>query len=182
MKEMQTQLAFPLVLKIPDGSFSRGVIKVRDAGEYQQKASQMLEDSFIILAQEFLPTSFDWRIGVLDGKPLFACKYHMARGHWQIYNHKAKGKTDMGGFETMRVGDAPQNIVKTAVRASLQMGRSLYGVDLKEVNGTPYVIEVNDNPNVDTGVEDKATGEEIYNTIISVFRERILASKGLARS
>ncbi|MCB1460046.1 MAG: RimK-like ATPgrasp N-terminal domain-containing protein, partial [Nitratireductor sp.] len=182
MKEMLAQLSFPLVLKIPDGSFSRGVIKVRDAGEYQQKASQMLEDSFIILAQEFLPTSFDWRIGVLDGKPLFACKYHMARGHWQIYNHKAKGKTDMGGFETMRVGDAPQNIVKTAVRASLQMGRSLYGVDLKEVNGTPYVIEVNDNPNVDTGVEDKATGEEIYNTIISVFRERILASKGLARS
>ena len=181
MKEMQTQLAFPLVLKIPDGSFSRGVIKVRDAGEYQQKASQMLEDSFIILAQEFLPTSFDWRIGVLDGKPLFACKYHMARGHWQIYNHKAKGKTDMGGFETVRVEDAPQNIVKTAVRASLQMGRSLYGVDLKEVDGTPFVIEVNDNPNVDTGVEDKATGEEVYNTIISVFRERILASKGLAR-
>ncbi|MEZ5871695.1 MAG: GNAT family N-acetyltransferase [Nitratireductor sp.] len=181
MKEMLAHLSFPLVLKIPDGSFSRGVIKVRDANEYHEKASAMLEDSFIILAQEFLPTAFDWRIGVLDGKPLFACKYHMARGHWQIYNHKAKGKTDMGDFETMRVEEAPQKIVKTAIRASLQMGRSLYGVDLKEIDGTPYVIEVNDNPNVDTGVEDKATGEEVYNTIISVFRERILVSKGLTK-
>ena len=29
-------------------------------------------------AQEYLATDFDWRVGVLDRRPLFACKYFMA--------------------------------------------------------------------------------------------------------
>ena len=29
----------------------------------------MLEDSDLILAQEFMYTEYDWRIGVLDGEP-----------------------------------------------------------------------------------------------------------------
>jgi len=180
MKETAATIAYPTVLKIPDGSFSRGVVKVGDAGEFCVQASKMLEDSFVVLAQEFLPTAFDWRIGVLDGKPLYACKYHMARGHWQVYNHAQKKGRNYGGFETFALADAPPKIVRTAVRASLQMGRGLYGVDLKEIEGTPYVIEVNDNPNIDNGVEDKMSGDEVYNSIISVFRERILNAKGLA--
>jgi len=172
--------SFPIVLKIPDGAFSRGVTKVANEAEYMAEAARMLEESFIIIAQEYLPTPFDWRIGILDGKPLFACKYHMARGHWQIYKHKEGGKVDAGGFETMAVEKAPDAIVKAAVKASAQMGRGLYGVDLKEARGAAHVIEVNDNPNVDAGVEDKALGEKIYDTIIGVFRQRILVAKGLA--
>ncbi len=179
MKEAIEGMPFPIVLKIPDGSFSRGVIKVNNAEEYREQATKMLEGSFIILAQEFLPTDFDWRIGVLDGKPLFACKYAMARGHWQIYNHKSKGKTDSGGFETLELGDVPERIVRTAVRASLQMGRGLYGVDLKEIKGRPVVIEVNDNPNIDAGIEDRKGGDKVYDAVISVFRERILTTRGL---
>ena len=44
-----------------------------------------------------MPTDYDWRIGVLDGEPLFACKYKMARGHWQIIKHEADGKYTEGG-------------------------------------------------------------------------------------
>lgn len=179
LKEMQGQLTYPTVLKIPDGSFSRGVVKVKDPEEFQTKAGEMLEDSYFILAQEFLPTEFDWRIGILDGKALFACKYHMARGHWQVYDHASKKKVNWGPAETVDIAEAPQHVVKAAVRASLQMGRSLYGVDMKDVNGTPYVIEVNDNPNLDNGVEDGVLGDALYNTVITVFRNRILASKGL---
>ncbi|GIL01119.1 MAG: hypothetical protein BroJett030_10180 [Alphaproteobacteria bacterium] len=180
LREVADTLAYPTVLKIPDGSFSRGVVKVSDAAEFRQRAAEMLEDSFIILAQEYLPTAFDWRIGVLDGRPLFACKYMMARGHWQIYHHTKKGKTEAGGFETLLIEDVPPAIVKTAVRASLQMGRGLYGVDLKEIDATPVVIEVNDNPNIDAGIEDKRAGEALYDAVISLFRERILVTKGLA--
>ena len=60
------------------------------------------------------------------------------------------------------------------------MGRGLYGVDLKDVNGVPHVIEVNDNPNIDAGYEDKVLGEHLYNSVISVFRKRILIARGLA--
>ncbi len=174
------QLSFPCVLKIPDGSFSRGVIKVKNVDEYVAQATKMLENSFIILAQEYLYTEFDWRIGVLDGRPLFACKYHMAKGHWQIYNHRAGGRTSAGGFETMAVEDAPPAVIKAAVKASLQMGHGLYGVDIKEARGIAHVIEVNDNPNIDAGIEDKFIGERMYDEVISVFRRRILIARGLA--
>ena len=50
-------------------------------------AAKLLADSELVLAQEFLYTPFDWRIGVLAGEPLYACKYFMARKHWQIYDH-----------------------------------------------------------------------------------------------
>ena len=60
------------------------------------------------------------------------------------------------------------------------MGRGLYGVDLKDVSGVPHVIEVNDNPNIDVGYEDKVLGEHLYNSVISVFRKRILIARGLA--
>jgi glutathione synthase/RimK-type ligase-like ATP-grasp enzyme len=180
LREVLGQLDFPCVLKIPDGSFSRGVVKVKNADEYVEQATKMLEDSFIILAQEYLYTEFDWRIGVLDGRPLFACKYHMAKGHWQIYNHRAGGRTSAGGFETMAVEDAPPSVIKAAVKASLQMGHGLYGVDVKEARGIAHVIEVNDNPNIDAGIEDKFIGERMYDEVISEFRRRILIARGLA--
>jgi hypothetical protein len=42
-------------------------------------------------------TEFDWRIGILNGQALYACQYFMSRGHWQIYNHAAKGNHKASG-------------------------------------------------------------------------------------
>jgi glutathione synthase/RimK-type ligase-like ATP-grasp enzyme len=36
-----------------------------------------------------------------------------------------------------------------------------------------YVIEVNDNPNIDAGVEDQILGDEIYRRIMDGFLRRI---------
>ena len=80
----------------------------------------------------------------------------------------------------MAVEDAPPAVIKAAVKASLQMGHGLYGVDVKEARGMAYVIEVNDNPNIDAGIEDKFIGERMYDEVISVFRRRILIARGLA--
>jgi glutathione synthase/RimK-type ligase-like ATP-grasp enzyme len=42
------------------------------------------------------------------------------------------------------------------------------------------VIEVNDNPSIDSGVEDKYLGDELYRVIISEFLRRMdNRSKGL---
>ncbi len=40
-------------------------------------------------------------------------------------------------------------------------------VDLKEVDGHVLVIEVNDNPSIDAGVEDQVLGEELYRQIVA---------------
>ena len=177
LNEMATSLAFPVVLKIPDGSFSRGVFKIETTDAFLSKANLLLEKSYVLVAQEFMPTPYDWRIGVLDGQPLFACKYFMSRGHWQIYNHKSNNKVDSGDFETVPVAEVPTHVLDAAIRASLSVGNGLYGVDIKEIDGRAFIIEVNDNPNIDAGIEDKIIGADLYNQLMTSFHQRILLAR-----
>jgi glutathione synthase/RimK-type ligase-like ATP-grasp enzyme len=172
-KEAVGRLGFPLVLKIPDGSFSRGVVKVETPDALEKAAGELFQHSALLLAQKFVYTEFDWRIGVLNREPLYACKYYMSRGHWQIYNHGAKGTAKSGGFETIPVRDAPAEVVKLALKATQPIGDGLYGVDLKQVGDKPVVIEVNDNPSIDAGVEDAYLGEDLYRRIMQEFLRRM---------
>jgi glutathione synthase/RimK-type ligase-like ATP-grasp enzyme len=176
MKEVVAKLGFPLVLKIPDGSFSRGVVKVQSEEALEKAAGELFQHSALLLAQEYLYTEFDWRIGVLNHEPLFACKYYMSRGHWQIYNHGAKGTAKSGGFETIAVNDAPADVVKLALKATQSIGDGLYGVDLKQVGNKPVVIEVNDNPSIDAGVEDDHLGDALYLRIMQERKRQGIAS------
>jgi glutathione synthase/RimK-type ligase-like ATP-grasp enzyme len=169
--------SYPLVLKIPDSAFSLGVFKVSSEVEFRAKAAELLEDSDLVLAQEFLPTDFDWRVGVLDRKPLYVCRYFMSKDHWQIYNHARKDEDRMGEFDTMAVEDAPADVIDTALRAANLIGDGLYGVDLKQRDGKCYVIEINDNPNIDAGVEDELLGHELYERVMRSFLDRIERSK-----
>jgi len=170
-------LGFPLVLKKPDSAFSRGVVKVGDEQELAVRLAEFFEESDLIVAQEFLPTTFDWRIGIIDGQPLYACKYYMADGHWQVIHSERTGDSRYGRNETVPVELAPQKAVKTALKAANLIGDGLYGVDVKESAGKFYVIEVNDNPNLDANVEDAVLKDELYQRIMSVFLRRIERKK-----
>jgi glutathione synthase/RimK-type ligase-like ATP-grasp enzyme len=138
----------------------------------------MLEKSDLVVAQEYAPTPYDWRVGVLDRKPLYACRYYMARNHWQIYKQQAGGKMTGGRWDTMRVEDAPPGVVDLGVRAANAIGDGLYGVDIKELGGRYVVIEVNDNPSVERGVEDQVLGDALYEAVAQVFRSRLEAARG----
>jgi len=166
-------LGFPLVLKIPDSSFSRGVKKAANFAELKALAELWLEDSDLLIAQKFIPTEFDWRIGVLGGQPLFAVHYLMAKQHWQIVNHKPSGKPDEGGFKTFTLKETPAHVVDTAVRAARCIGDGLYGVDLKETKDGVFVIEVNDNPNLDHGCEDSGEKDEVWVRLTQWFLDRL---------
>jgi glutathione synthase/RimK-type ligase-like ATP-grasp enzyme len=69
--------------------------------------------------------------------------------------------------------EVPSRVLRAGVRAANAIGDGLYGVDVKEVDGHAYVVEVNDNPNLESGVEDKIGGDEIYEAILRHFLERI---------
>lgn len=167
-------LPFPLVLKLPESSFSLGVYKVGDLSALQIRLKQMFAQSDLVIAQEFLETAFDWRIGVLDHAPLFACKYYMARGHWQVYNWGDETSADFAGqSEAIPLQQVPPHILKAAVKSSSLIGDGLYGVDLKDVQGQAYVIEINDNPNIDVGIEDALLQDELYLRIMASFFSRI---------
>lgn len=175
--EIQPQIGLPCVLKQPDSSFSQGVTKVERAEQLAPAVEQLLESSDLVLAQEFLPTPFDWRVCVLDRKPLFACRYFMARRHWQIVNRSAKGAASEGRVEAVTFEAVPTPVLNTAVRAARLIGDGLYGVDLKYINDQVYVIEINDNPNIDAGYDDQVFRLSLYDRIMQVFLERIMLRK-----
>ncbi|TVQ75386.1 MAG: RimK family alpha-L-glutamate ligase, partial [Chromatiaceae bacterium] len=129
--------------------------------------------SDLILAQEFVYTEFDWRIGVLNKQPLYACQYLMSRKHWQIVNHQAKGRLRQGGARTLAVEDVPPMVIKTALKAANLIGDGLYGVDLKQTDRGMMVIEVNDNPSLDAGVEDAILKDDLYRRILEDFVRRL---------
>lgn len=168
------RVALPTVLKVPDGAFSRGVHKVESREELEAVLKQMLKDSELVIAQEYAPSEYDWRIGVLDHQPLYACKYYMAAGHWQIYNWSAENPKKIAGrSETLHVELAPPKVVEMACQAARLIGDGFYGVDLKQVGDRVLVIEVNDNPSIESGVEDDVLGMELYRRIARLFRKRI---------
>jgi glutathione synthase/RimK-type ligase-like ATP-grasp enzyme len=176
LDELEASLGFPIVVKIPDGSFSRGVEKAANLAELKAICERLFRESTLLLAQEFLYTDFDWRIGILDNKPLYACRYYMVKHHWQIYRHGSR--TDSGGFDTLPVEAVPKSVLDVALRATRPIGNGFYGVDVKEREGRGYVIEVNDNPSIDSGVEDKHLGMDLYREIMRTLLKRMEARRG----
>lgn len=175
LKQAINEIGFPMIIKIPDGSFSKGIFKVKDEKELEKVTDELFRKSALLLAQEFLYTDYDWRIGIMNDRPIFACKYYMTKGHWQIYDHtkKVNSEVESGDTETFPISKVPKSVLNTALKLSHQVGRSLYGVDLKEKDGKAYVIEINDNPNIDAGIEDAILGMDLYHNIIHDFVKRI---------
>lgn len=165
-------LGLPFVIKLPDGSFSAAVHKIGSREEFRRRSREMFARSPLLIAQEFLPTQFDWRVTVLGGRLLFASRYYMARGHWQIRT-EVKGTERYGKVEAIPRGQAPEEVVRAALRAASLIGGGLYGVDLKETDAGPVVIEINDNPNLDVGYEDAEDGNAIYEDIVGYFVQHI---------
>jgi glutathione synthase/RimK-type ligase-like ATP-grasp enzyme len=166
-------LGFPVVLKIPDGSFSRGIYKAENDKQVHEYTTKLFRDSDLILAQEYHYTDYDWRIGILNNIPLFACQYFMSPAHWQIVKHGESGRTTEGGFKTWAVDAAPAAVVEAASNAARLIGNGFYGVDVKHSERGTFVIEINDNPNLESGVEDAVLGAELYQRILTEFIRRI---------
>lgn len=171
--EVMERLGSPVVLKAPDGSFSRSVHKVSTLDEFQTTAKKLYADTALILAQEYMPTQFDWRVGVLGGEPLFASQYKMARGHWQVAKPQKDGGLSFGGVNTIPVEQAPKSVIDAAVRTARLIGDGLYGIDLKENERGVFVIEINDNPNLDHEDEGEVLKDELWRRLINWFSERL---------
>jgi len=167
---------YPLILKMPEGAFSQYIYKVTTRDMLEEKLRFLLKKSALVLVQEYLYTEYDWRIGVLNGRPIYACRYYMAHNHWKIYNHDSK-RFFSGKFDTLATFETPRVVLDAAIKACKLIGSGFYGVDIKLVDKQAYVLEVNDNPSIDHKVEDEYLGDELYMVIASDFLRR-LESRG----
>jgi glutathione synthase/RimK-type ligase-like ATP-grasp enzyme len=174
--EIIRELGLPCVLKQPDSAFSEGVFRADTREELAQGLQRLLSRSDLVVVQSFVPTEFDWRVGVIDRQPLFVCRYYMADGHWQIYHHGARRTTE-GESETIAVQHAPHDVLNLALKTANAVGDGFYGVDIKSVNGRHLLMEINDNPSIDHGVEDAVLGDALYERVMKVFRARVEAGR-----
>ncbi|MDE2024903.1 MAG: RimK family alpha-L-glutamate ligase [Patescibacteria group bacterium] len=161
------KLSRPYIVKNPYSCFSKGVYKVDAPTEYERFAYVLLEKLDKIIVQEFIQTEFDWRICIFGGRIIFACKYFMSPGHWKILKHTSKGEPIDGDSEGVDLKNVPIEVLEVALKAASVIGDGLYGLDIKQKNGKVYVIEVNDNLNIDHGNEDALLGDKLYEDIIS---------------
>lgn len=157
----------PVVVKAPYTSFSRYVEKVACEASFREVAKRFFRKSDVLAVQKFMPSTFDWRVGVLNGEVLYVCKYMMPKGKWK-HGAKRRGKPSFiwGRTVSLKRENAPARLKETALRACEIIGRGLYGVDLKEINGDYVVVEVNDNPSIYKGSED-LRDRDIYTKVIA---------------
>jgi glutathione synthase/RimK-type ligase-like ATP-grasp enzyme len=165
-------LGLPLVVKRPDGAFSAAVELVRDEGAWRAVVARWAAESPLFVVQKFTPTPFDWRVGVLDGKPLFAARYFMAKGHWQIAKTTARSLR-YGRTEPVDLAEVDAEVLRVACAAATCAGAGLYGVDIKATADGPVVLEINENANLDVGYEDGAEGSAVYEALLDWFAARI---------
>ena len=161
----------PVVIKAPYTSFSKYVEKVSCETSFREVAKRFFRRSDYIVVQKFMPSRFDWRVGVLNGEVLYVCKYMMPKGKWK-HGVKRRGKPSFiwGRTVTLKRDNAPKRLKETALKACSIIGKGLYGVDIKEINGDYVVVEVNDNPSIYKGQED-LRDKDIYEKIIKFLAE-----------
>ncbi len=58
----------------------------------------------------------------------------------------------------------PPSVIRLGIDAANAIGNGLYGVDVKNSNGDACVIEVNDNPSLESG--EDACYPQIYEQIV----------------
>lgn len=165
--EIFREFGKPVVIKAPYTSFSRYVEKVACETSFREVALRFFRKSDVLTVQKFMPTAFDWRVGVLNDEILYVCKYMIPKGRWK-HGAKLRGKPTViwGRTFSMKRENAPVRLKEVALKACGIIGHGLYGVDVKEVNGEYVVVEVNDNPSIYAGYED-LRNEDVYGKIIS---------------
>jgi glutathione synthase/RimK-type ligase-like ATP-grasp enzyme len=152
---MFAELGTPIVVKAPSGAFSSAVEKAHDAEELKALVRRFSVQSDVILLQRYTPSTFDWRVGVLCGDPVYAARYHIPKGAWRIHDTpEGQQRKEWAKIERVPLGKVPAPVLDVALAACRLIGTGLYGVDLKQrEDGSVVVIEVNDNPNIDPGGE-----------------------------
>lgn len=165
--EIFRTLGKPVVIKAPYTSFSRYVEKAACETSFREVAKRFFRKSDVLAVQEFMPTAFDWRVGVLNGEVLYVCKYMIPKGRWK-HGAKRRGKPSFvwGRTVALKQENVPEALKELALKACSVIGHGLYGVDVKETHGNYVIVEVNDNPSIYAGYED-LRNRDLYGKIIN---------------
>ncbi len=158
-------LGQPVIIKTPYTRFSSHVEKADNEAEFIKISKHLLRKSKVLVLQEYIQSDFDWRVGVLQNKILYLCKYCIPNGGWKVKS-KINGKNVWGDTIALPRESISPELKEISIALSKCVGDGLYGLDVKETNSGYKVIEINDNPSIYDGYED-AVDKDIYEKIIN---------------
>lgn len=159
-------LGTPIVLKAPNTSFSMYVDRVSSPEDFVRVGKRFLRRADRLVAQKFIPSEFDWRVGVLGGEVLFVCQYLIPKRRWKVLTYTEGGRVIWGRVKNFEIATMDPKLRETAIQAAKAIGNGLYGIDLKQSGDGYVVIEVNDNPTICEGEEDRGT-PAMYERLVS---------------
>ncbi len=158
-------LGSPVIIKTPYTRFSSHVEKANNETEFIEISKRFLRKSKILILQEYIQSDFDWRVGVLQNKILYLCKYCFPGGGWKVKS-KINGKNKWGDTIPVPRECISSELKEISINLSRCVGDGLYGLDVKETKDGYKVIEINDNPSIYHGYED-TVDKDIYEKIIN---------------
>jgi glutathione synthase/RimK-type ligase-like ATP-grasp enzyme len=161
--ELFETLGMPLVLKAPNSSFSAYVDRATNVESFVKIGRKFLRRADRVVVQQYMPSEFDWRVITLNGRILAVVKYQFVQDKWKLMERGSAG--EWSRVVPVTKEEANPKLLEVALAAANAISGSLHGVDVKEIDGQFFVIEVNDNPNIDAGGEDQANAE-IYAEIV----------------
>lgn len=139
---------FPIIVKSTSGSMGANNWLVKDFDQLREIAS--LEHDSLLVAQQFIPNDFDYRVLVFGNKVRAVIKRsRLDKNASHLNNTSAGAQGDM-----VDLADFPKDLEEIALKAAAATRRSdLAGVDIiiDSETGLPYVLEVNKSPQIETG-------------------------------
>lgn len=165
LHDVAAEIGFPCVLKSAYGCFGREVFLIHSLEELQARVIERYERDELLVLQQYVRSDFDWRIGVLNGELLFAARYNYVPGYWKSSLWQGDEQT-IGHTDAVPRDQVPPLVAACALGAARATGSGLYGLDIKETDQGVFVLEINDNADLDLDCEDAAEGEVLYQRLI----------------
>lgn len=133
---------FPVILKRSGGRQGRGVYKIKDKKELEEKIKELEGQSLFFVIREFIPNDGDIRVFTVGYKAIGAMK-RMPTKKGEFRSNISVG----GRGEEFDLKKYPE-IKKLAEKASEITGTEIAGVDIiiNKKTGKPYILEVNPGP------------------------------------
>lgn len=143
-------LSYPLIMKVLEGSYGLGVVKVADAIGLKSMV-QTLYDLYTgkdVIVQEYIEHKEDYRVHVLDNQVIASMRRTPPEGDF---------RTNVARGGTVEAADLTPVEVAHCIRAAHTLNARWCGVDFIRTVNEPIIIEVNTAPQTE-GIELALSG------------------------
>lgn len=151
---------YPVVCKSNNGTGGRDVYKCSNAKELEETAQKLFHTYRSIAVSPWYDFQYEYRIIILEGKPLLAYRKERREGNWQHnLSHGAYGRM-------IPLGELPETFRSLAIKGAQAIGISLSSVDIADFSDHPRIIEINSGITLERFAEQ---GKEEYQAAVLVY-------------